>query len=134
MGSEPLDEVLWREGTEGFGRVKPNRRGWGRSALRGRRYRQRESPLTQLADGRHAARRRTLRVHSFLRGTCMASDKNTSTLTQLSSQLSAAVEQVGGHVVAVHARRRIPSSGVIWRDGVIASASHTVRRDGDVRV
>jgi S1-C subfamily serine protease len=64
----------------------------------------------------------------------MASDKNTTTLAQLSSQLSAAVEQIGGHVVAIHARRRIPSSGVIWRDGVIVSASHTVRRDGDVRV
>jgi serine protease Do len=64
----------------------------------------------------------------------MASDKNTNTLAQLSSQLSAAVEQIGSHVIAIHARRRIPSSGVIWRDGVIVSASHTVRRDGDVRV
>ena len=64
----------------------------------------------------------------------MASDKTTNTLAALSSQLSAAVEQIGGHVVAIHARRRIPSSGVIWRDGVIVSASHTVRRDGDVRV
>ena len=64
----------------------------------------------------------------------MASDKNTNTLAELSSRLSAAVEQIGGHVVAIHARRRIPSSGVIWRDGVIVSASHTVRRDGDVRV
>src|SRR5678815_1977226 len=87
--------------------------------------------LTHLADGRHDVRRRTIRVHSFLRGTCMASDKNTNTLTELSSQLSAAVEQIGGHVVAIHARRRIPSSGVIWRDGVIVSASHTVRRDGE---
>ena len=64
----------------------------------------------------------------------MASDKNTNILAELSSRLSAAVEQIGGHVVAIHARRRIPSSGVIWRDGVIVSASHTVRRDGDVRV
>jgi len=64
----------------------------------------------------------------------MASDNNTTALAQISSQLSAAVEEIGGHVVAIHARRRIPSSGVIWRDGVIVSASHTVRRDGDVRV
>jgi S1-C subfamily serine protease len=64
----------------------------------------------------------------------MAKDKNTNTLVELSAQLSAAVEQIGGHVVAIHARRRIPSSGVIWRDGVIVSASHTVRRDGEVRV
>jgi S1-C subfamily serine protease len=64
----------------------------------------------------------------------MASNKNTSTLAELSSQLPAAVEQIGEHVVAIHARRRIPSSGVIWREGVIVSASHTVRRDGEVRV
>jgi serine protease Do len=64
----------------------------------------------------------------------MATDNDTNTLAELSAQLSAAVEQIGGHVVAIHARRRIPSSGVIWRDGVIVSASHTVRRDGDVRV
>ncbi len=64
----------------------------------------------------------------------MASNKNTNTLVELSAQLSAAVERIGGHVVAIHARRRIPSSGVIWREGVIVSASHTVRRDGDVRV
>ena len=64
----------------------------------------------------------------------MASDNDTNTLAELSSQLSATVEQIGGHIVAIHARRRIPSSGVIWREGVIVSASHTVRRDGDVRV
>jgi len=64
----------------------------------------------------------------------MASTNKTNTLAELSSQLSSSVEQIGGHVVAIHARRRIPSSGVIWRDGVIVSASHTVRRDGDVRV
>jgi S1-C subfamily serine protease len=64
----------------------------------------------------------------------MASDNNTNPLAELSSRLSAAVEQIGEHVVAIHARRRIPSTGVIWRDGVIVSASHTVRRDGDVRV
>ena len=63
----------------------------------------------------------------------MASD-NRNILAELSARLSAAVAQVGEHVVAIHARRRIPSSGVIWRDGVIVSASHTVRRDGDVRV
>lgn len=55
-------------------------------------------------------------------------------LAELSSRLSAAVEQTAQHVVAIHARRRIPSSGVVWRDGIIVSASHTVRRDGEVRV
>src|SRR4029078_5771252 len=59
---------------------------------------------------------------------------NRNVLAELSKRLSAAVAPVGEHVVAIHARRRIPSSGVIWRDGVIVSASPTVRRDGDVRV
>src|SRR5215813_6796941 len=59
---------------------------------------------------------------------------NTNALAELSSKLSDAVERASSYVVAIHARRRIPSSGVVWRDGVIVSASHTVRSDGDVRV
>jgi S1-C subfamily serine protease len=64
----------------------------------------------------------------------MATSDNTNVLVEISSRLSSAVERISEHVVAIHARRRIPSSGIIWRDGVIVSASHTVRRDGDVRV
>ena len=60
--------------------------------------------------------------------------KQTSGLAELSAELSAAVEKAGTYTVAIHARRRIPSSGVIWRKGLIVSASHTVRRDGDVPV
>jgi S1-C subfamily serine protease len=37
-------------------------------------------------------------------------------------------------VVSIHARRRIPSSGVVWRDGVVVSASHTVRRDDEIPI
>src|SRR6476660_461419 len=89
--------------------------------------------LTQLADGCATRDPTHFACTHSLRGTCMASD-NRNVLAELSSRLSAAVAQIGEHVVAIHARRRIPSSGVIWRDGVIVSASHTVRRDGDVRV
>jgi S1-C subfamily serine protease len=64
----------------------------------------------------------------------MASDKNKNALADLSSQLANAVKDAAAYTVAIHARRRIPSSGVVWRDGVIVSASHTVRRDGVVRV
>jgi S1-C subfamily serine protease len=59
---------------------------------------------------------------------------NTNALAELSSMLSDAVERASSSTVAIHARRRIPSSGIIWRDGVIVSASHTVRRDGTVRI
>ena len=62
-------------------------------------------------------------------------DKSSSNaLAELSSKLSDAVEAAASYTVAIHARRRIPSSGVVWRDGIIVSASHTVRRDGAVRV
>lgn len=62
------------------------------------------------------------------------SENGSSTLVELSSQLAAAVETAGNSVVAIHARRRIPSSGIVWRDGVIVSASHTVRRDDEIPV
>ena len=61
-------------------------------------------------------------------------ESGSSTLVELSSQLAAAVEKAGNSVVAIHARRRIPSSGIVWRDGVIVSASHTVRRDDEIPV
>jgi serine protease Do len=62
------------------------------------------------------------------------SPKSDSTLTELSAQLATAVEVAANSVVAIHARRRIPSSGIVWRDGVIVSASHTVRRDDEITV
>lgn len=55
-------------------------------------------------------------------------------LAELSSRLSNAVAEVAPGVVAIHARRRIPSSGIVWRDGVVVSASHTVRHDGEVSI
>src|SRR6202049_1550688 len=62
------------------------------------------------------------------------SETGSSTLAELSSQLAAAVETAGNSVVAIQARRRIPSSGIVWRDGVVVSASHTVRRDDEIPV
>jgi S1-C subfamily serine protease len=59
---------------------------------------------------------------------------NSSTLSELSSQLASAVETASNSVVSIHARRRIPSSGIVWRDGVIVSASHTVRSDDEIPV
>jgi len=67
-------------------------------------------------------------------GTGMASSTAPLSLTDLSSKLSSAVERASQYIVAIRARRRIPSSGIIWRDGLIVSASHTVRRNGRVPV
>jgi S1-C subfamily serine protease len=60
------------------------------------------------------------------------SDRAASTLVALSNELADAVELVGRSTVAIHARRRIPSSGIVWRPGVVVAASHTIRRDEDI--
>ena len=52
----------------------------------------------------------------------------------LSNDLAAAVERAGRSVVAVHARPRFSSSGVIWRPGVIVAAQHTIRREEEITV
>jgi len=55
-------------------------------------------------------------------------------LVAFSNDLAAAVERAGRATVAIHARRRIPSSGVHWRPGVVVTANHTVRRDEEITV
>lgn len=63
-----------------------------------------------------------------------AASSAVSALSELSSQLASAVETASRSIVAIHARRRIPSSGIIWRDGIVVSASHTVRSEGEIPV
>ena len=58
----------------------------------------------------------------------------TSALLTLSNDLASAVERAGRAVVAVNARRRIPSSGVHWCSGVIVTAAQTVKRDEEITV
>ena len=55
-------------------------------------------------------------------------------LAALSNEIASAVEQAGRNVVAVHARPRFSSSGVVWRPGVIVTAEHTVRREEEITV
>ena len=57
-----------------------------------------------------------------------------SVLAGLSHDLSSTVELVGRSVVAINARRRIPSSGIVWRPGVVVTASHTIARDEDIGI
>jgi S1-C subfamily serine protease len=64
-----------------------------------------------------------------------ASSAPPSTVLQsLSDDLAAAVEVASRSVVAIHARRRIPSSGVIWRPGIVVTAHHTVQREDGITV
>src|SRR3954463_7436948 len=55
-------------------------------------------------------------------------------LATLSGQIAGIVERAAPSVVAVHARSRFSSSGVLWRPGVIVTAEHTVRREEEVTV
>ncbi|MEJ7710560.1 MAG: trypsin-like peptidase domain-containing protein [Pyrinomonadaceae bacterium] len=55
-------------------------------------------------------------------------------LLALSQSLGNAVERVSPAIVAVHARPRVPTSGVIWRPGVVVSTNHTVERDEELAV
>jgi S1-C subfamily serine protease len=55
-------------------------------------------------------------------------------LQALSDSLAGAVEIVTPSLVSVHARHRQSSTGVIWHDGVVVTAEHTVERDDDINV
>jgi S1-C subfamily serine protease len=56
------------------------------------------------------------------------------TLLSLSNDLASAVERAARAVVTVHARPRLPSTGVLWRPGIVVTAEHTVRVDEEIRV
>src|SRR5438105_3230188 len=56
------------------------------------------------------------------------------TLVALSNDLAGAVERGGRALVAVNARPRTPSSGVYWREGMVVTADHTVKRDEEITV
>jgi S1-C subfamily serine protease len=57
-----------------------------------------------------------------------------STLAALSDELAGAVQRAAPIVVAVNGRTRIPSSGVLWRAGVVITAEHSIKRDDDLSV
>src|SRR5579864_6386296 len=55
-------------------------------------------------------------------------------IAKFSDELSTAAAQAGSSVVTVFARRRLPSSGVLWRPGVVVTADHTVQREDEISV
>jgi S1-C subfamily serine protease len=59
---------------------------------------------------------------------------STNIWQSLSQDLARVVERVSTAVVAINARRHSSSSGVCWRDGVIVTAAHTLRRTEDISV
>lgn len=63
-----------------------------------------------------------------------ASKATVNALQAMSDQLANIAERVGETVVGIHARRRIPSSGIVWTPGVVVTAAHTIRREEGIRV
>ena len=57
-----------------------------------------------------------------------------SILETISSEFASAAEKVGRSVVAVHARRWMPTSGIEWKKGVVVTVHHGVQRDEDIKV
>jgi S1-C subfamily serine protease len=56
-------------------------------------------------------------------------------LTTLNDDIQSIVAKAGDSVVAVRARRRMPSSGVAWPgDGLIVTALHTVEEDEGIEI
>jgi S1-C subfamily serine protease len=59
---------------------------------------------------------------------------NRTSLAILSDQLADAAATAGESIVAVHARPRLPSTGIHWQDGVVVTTDGTVRREREITV
>lgn len=63
-----------------------------------------------------------------------ALSESANPLSAFADALAGAVATAGRYVVSVNARRRILSSGVLWRAGVIVTAEHTLKRVEEISV
>jgi serine protease Do len=55
-----------------------------------------------------------------------------NTLINFSNELAGIAQRLSPFVVSVGARRRYPSSGLLWGPNVIVTAAHTVQQDEDI--
>jgi S1-C subfamily serine protease len=55
-------------------------------------------------------------------------------LVNLSNELAARVEAAAPSIVAVHGRRGIGSSGIVWRDNLIVTSSEGIRMEEGIKV
>jgi S1-C subfamily serine protease len=53
-------------------------------------------------------------------------------LTEFSDALAQTTERAAASAVAVHTESRGSASGVIWRNGIVVTAEHALRRDEDI--
>ncbi len=63
-----------------------------------------------------------------------SSSETESALLALSNNLADTVEQAGRYVVTVNARSRTSSSGVHWRQGIVVTADHAIKREEEITV
>lgn len=61
-------------------------------------------------------------------------ERKDETLSMLSDGLADAVERIEPSIVRVYGRRRRSASGVVYADGLVLTASHSVERDEDLSV
>src|SRR5260370_27905722 len=76
-------------------------------------------------------RTRQIRV---IQGGVMTEANTPDSLLAFSQSLAKAVERVSKTVVAIDARPRVATSGIVWSNGVIVSTNHTVQRDEEITV
>lgn len=55
-------------------------------------------------------------------------------LQSLSDDLAAAVDRASAALVSVHARRRIPASGILWKPDVVITNHHVIQREEGIKV
>jgi serine protease Do len=55
-------------------------------------------------------------------------------LLNLSNELAGTVERASASIVAVHARRGVGSSGIVWRDNLILTSSEGVRAEEGIKL
>ena len=56
-------------------------------------------------------------------------------LSDFSAQITQAVENAAASIVAIDARPRVATSGIVWRTGgIIVSTNHTIQRDDNITV
>ena len=62
------------------------------------------------------------------------SSGNAGILSSLSNQLADAVEKIGPALVTVYGRQRLPSSGVVYKQGLVLTAEHSIEREEDLSI
>lgn len=62
------------------------------------------------------------------------SNGNAGILSSLSNQLADAVEKIGPALVTVYGRQRLPSSGVVYKQGLVLTAEHAIEREEDLSI